>query len=335
VVRVHHQPVDTGANLGPAAGGDLHWRPLDRAQVPAWADLLATIEATDQEQELLTADDLAEFFDDPLDDFPRGSLAGYDGDSMVCYASLHPRASARPVHNMRFRGNVHPGYRGRGLGTYLLEWAERAAPPLHRERFGPAPLALVGRCLARDEAAGRLFACHGYKPSRWFHSMECDDIAASPLAAPAGLEIRPFEPEMAADALLVRNESFRDHWDDAGQTPESWQYFLGFNVFRPAYSFVAYAGSEPAGLVISHEYDNYPHDIHIALVGTRRAWRGRGLASALLSRAMGTAGKDGFTSASLSVDADSPTGAVGVYERLGFAVSNTWVQLTKDLPAEA
>jgi mycothiol synthase len=314
---------------------DLDWRPLERAQVAAWACLLAEIEATDQEQELLTADDLADFFDDPLMDFGRGSVAGYDGDAMVCYATLQARTSARPVHNMRFRGNVHPDYRGRGLGSSLLEWAERAAPPLHRDRFGPAPLALKGRCLARDESAGRLFARHGYSQTRWFHGMGCDDIAASPLAPPAGLELRPYEPAMAADALLVRNEAFRDHWDDSAQTPESWQYYLDYYAFRPAYSFLAYAGPEPAGLILCDEYDNYPHDLYIALVGTRREWRGRGLASALMSRAMATARKDGFTAASLNVDADSPTGAVGVYERLGFTIRDTWVQLTKDLPAEA
>jgi mycothiol synthase len=38
---------------------------------------------------------------------------------------------------------------------------------------------------------------------------------------------------------------------------------------------------------------------------------------------------DGLVSASLSVDADSPTGAVRVYERAGFTVQDTWVVTRK------
>jgi mycothiol synthase len=46
---------------------------------------------------------------------------------------------------------------------------------------------------------------------------------------------------------------------------------------------------------------------------------------------MATAKADGFGSASLIVDADSPTGAVGIYERLGFSVTHTSVAQRKQL----
>ena len=72
-------------------------------------------------------------------------------------------------------------------------------------------------------------------------------------------------------------------------------------------------------------YDNAVGHHYIGSVGTRRPWRKRGLASALMSETIAAAAADGKTVTSLGVDADNPTGALGVYERLGFAVRQRWV----------
>ena len=55
-------------------------------------------------------------------------------------------------------------------------------------------------------------------------------------------------------------------------------------------------------------------------VSVRRPWRQRGLARSLVADALLGAAQLGFTSASLGVDAANPTGALGVYEAIGFAV---------------
>jgi ribosomal protein S18 acetylase RimI-like enzyme len=73
-------------------------------------------------------------------------------------------------------------------------------------------------------------------------------------------------------------------------------------------------------------------DLYIPLLGTRRAARGRGIASTLLARALTGAGAAGFTAASLRVDADSLTGALGLYERAGFTVEHTSITQLKHLP---
>jgi len=88
--------------------------------------------------------------------------------------------------------------------------------------------------------------------------------------------------------------------------------------------------------VLGHEYDSYTQatgrlDLYIPTVSTRRAGRRRGIATALLARTMNAAAADGFVSATLDVDADSPTGAVGLYERAGFAVQDTRITQIKPL----
>ena len=316
---------------------ELGWRPLSASQTSAWADLLGAIEAVDRQDETVGEDDLREDFNNPEQDFERGSVAVYDGAAMIAYCLLEAHCSQEPRHEVRHYGGVHPAYRGRGLGTALLEWAERTAVPLHDDRHEGRPLLLSGRHPSRLADAAELFSARGCTPSRWFLRMTADlSIGGQPAEIPAGVQIVPVTAERSADALMVRNEAFRDHWGSADLTPQEWAHFSNYPAYRPELSFLAYDGTEPLGVVISHEYDEYNRlagrrDLFIALVGTRRRARRRGIGSALVTRALATARADGFVSATLDADAESPTGAVGIYERLGFATQDTWVTQTKQL----
>ncbi len=314
------------------------WRPIDPGQVPAWSRLLVAIQAADQLDDVLTSeDDIAEELDDPACDYRRGSVAVYDGEIMIGYGVLGIRPGADPVHVMHMEGGVHPSYRGRGIGTRLLAWAEQAAIVLHQERHPGHPLSIEGRCPARNTSAAALFAERGYQPARWFHFMTCDlGDALPPGPEPAGVQIVSFTPERSEDARQIRNEAFRDHWGSTETTAEEWEHFIGYQAFRPAFSFLAYDGSEPLGVVIGHEYDSYTQttgrrELYVAVVATRQAARNRGIASALLVRAMTLARDDGAIAASLHVDADSPTGAFGLYQRAGFTIADTTIAQVKSV----
>ena len=312
-------------------------RPLAPGDAGDWAALLTAIQHADKSDDYPSEQDLQEAFGQPDQDFARGSMAIYDGRTMVGYGVLTCRSVAEPVHNMRHEGGVHPSYRGRGFGGELLDWAEQTAVPLHDERFPGRPLSLSSGCLSRNAGAVALHEQRGYQPVRWFHSMTRDLSAAIPAAIiPAGVEISGYAPERAEHALLVRNESFRDHWESTETSTQSWARFLASPAFRPGLSFLAYQGSEPLGMLISREHDAYNRatghrDLHIALVGTRAAGRKRGIATALLMTAMSAARAEGYDQASLGVDADSLTGAVRLYELAGFTVALTWTAYRKQL----
>ena len=68
---------------------------------------------------------------------------------------------------------------------------------------------------------------------------------------------------------------------------------------------------------------------HIAV---RREWRRRGVASALIRSSLVALREEGFHTVVLDVDADSPTGALGLYERHGFRAVRTETLHGWDLP---
>ena len=312
-------------------------RPLAPGDATAWVALLNAIQDADGSDEYASEQDVLEAFSQPNQEFARGSIAIYDGLTMVGYGVLTRRSAADPVHDMRHEGGVHPSYRGRGLGGELLDWAEKTAVPLHNDRFPGRPLSLSSGCLSSNAGAVALHEQRGYQPARWFHSMVRDLSDAIPQAvAPAGVQVTGYTPDMAEHARLVRNEAFRDHWNSTDTSAETWAHFLASDAFRPGFSFLAYAGSEPLGMLISREHDAYHartgrRELYIALVGTRAAGRKRGIATALLLTAMSAARADGYDEASLGVDADSLTDAVRLYEHVGFTVALTWTAYRKRL----
>jgi mycothiol synthase len=314
----------------------LSWRPIEATDVPACTVLLAAIEDVDQTGDVFGEEDLLETFREPGRDYPRGSTCVHDGDVMVGYCCLSS-GSADQVHQMSLFGGVHPAHRRQGIGGQLLDWAELAAVPLHKERHPGLPLSISAWCSAGDAGASALYASRGFRPTRWYHLMAADlTMAGLAEPVPTGVHIAAFTAELAEDARVLHNEAFCAHGQADQMAPDEWAYFLSYNSFRPDFSYLAYDATELVGVLIGREYDAYTeltgiHDLYIAEVATRSSARNRGIASALLSRALADARSAGFTAASLTVSADSPTAAFGLYERAGFAIKTTSVMQVKDV----
>jgi mycothiol synthase len=325
----------------PGTGGDgtvrwvdIEWRALTEKDIPAWAELLRAAEEVDHEDEHLSEEDLVEELADPMFDPGRGSLAGFDGASMVALGKLRPRSTIDEIHRMGYFGVVHPAYRGHGLGTRLLSWARSTAEPLHEERFPGVPLELNTGHISTNAQAGELFTRHGYRPNRYYFGMR-RELGADlpPVTAIEGIDIDSYSPGLDEQARRVKNESFKDHWGAAPRTPEEWRNDYSQSVsFRPDLSFLALerASGAAVGMIMTKYYvadtaATGRREAYIALLGTLRAARGRGVATALLGTVLHAAWASGFDSASLGVDSQNPTGALGVYERAGLTVRDTWI----------
>jgi ribosomal protein S18 acetylase RimI-like enzyme len=228
-------------------------------------------------------------------------------------------------------GGVHPAYQGRGLGRELLAWQYDRARHLHSDIAPSDQWHVEAGASVDDTAATRLFERFGFGPVRYFFEMIAAlDGQRDKVALPDGLVAVPYAPELAKPLYEAHMEAFSDHWGFQRRPFEKWLIrTVESEEFRPDLTRIAFDGDQLAAYVLA--YNNVEGREYIGQVGTRRPWRKRGLASALISASLAAAVADGKSSASLGVDADSPTGAVGVYERLGFEVKHKFVSYRRSV----
>jgi len=233
---------------------------------------------------------------------------------------------------------VRPSERRQGHGRRLLAWAEeRARQSVRDGDGGPTALAhFFGGFTGRELPASVGFAeAMGYAPIRFHVEMRrpiAGPIPDAPL--PAGLEVRPVLPEHHRAIWTADAEAFEDHWDHATVTEDDFVRFFAEPHIDTSLWQVAWDGDEVAGLVINaivpHENEQTGRKVGwLDSVATRRPWRRRGLAGALIARSLRVLGERGMEFAALGVDTQSPTGALRLYESFGFRPERTWMFLRK------
>ena len=164
----------------------------------------------------------------------------------------------------------------------------------------------------------------GYRRVRVYHHMTrstLDDIDVPPM--PPGLEVRAVtEADLPAiwEAIV---EAFRDHFGAWDTSEESYRAWIEHPATDPSLMVVAFDGDEVAG-GIHDEIHAGENEAQGYLRGwtdpvyVRRPWRRRGLASALMGRALLLLRGRGMTSAQLDVDTENENRAPTLYERHGF-----------------
>lgn len=324
----------------PPALPEYTWRPLRREDVPSVFEMYLTISRADDWPGLVsTLADSETQFDDPWSDPTANSLAAFTSTGQAA-------ALARTFMNPQFEGEarcyfdaeVHPAHRGRGLEDFVLEWAETRG----RQRLQATPPGLSCRLLhgtvdSRTDHLARLER-YGFAPVRYFYRMRRDlhePIPEKPLLT--GLTLRTFTPDMSPRLLDAFNEAFRDHWNFELVSEADWEmFFLKRTSFRPDLSFLAMDGDEIAGFsfnTISPEEIERDgrQEGEVAELAVRRPWRKRGVASALLCETMRAFKAEGLDYARLGVDAENPSGALGLYEGLGFKQVKRFIMFGKSV----
>lgn len=305
----------------PPAHLELTWRALRVEDQAALHELMNVVEAADESPARTSAAEIAVLFSEPWRDMERDSLGGVDPDGVLrAFAVVEMRPGDTRTLRAFLRGGVHPDWRGRGIGRAVLAWLEgRGRQKLAESgKELPARLAVFVHEHARDNR--RLYAAAGFSPIRWYTYMRRDLAQPIPDVDTAGVRIEPWRPDLDEVVRLAHNEAFVDHWGSEPRTPEEWQRRPHF---APSWSFVALDGDEAVGYTLSGRYEQDFPVVGFSfgfsdVLGVRRQWRGRGIAVALLARAMTAFRADGMEYALLDVDTDNPSGAHGLYERLGY-----------------
>lgn len=289
------------------------------------ADVINARVAEEGEGEHSTVASLAEIYDhlqrcNPADDIrvavgPDGATAGYvrvlwndvsDGtrDFVIVFEAL---------------GTVD------GLGRQLLAWGIERATAVAVAHDHPARRIVAfandgGRHQALVEDTG------GFEAFGWSAFMvrpHLDDVPDRTL--PDGLEIRPVEPEHLRRIWEADVEAFRDHRGFVEQNETDWERFLAESAAGTDLWQVAWDGVTVVGQVRTYENEGEGERLGrrrawTENISTRREWRAKGVATALIAASLRQVAELGYDEAALGVDLDNPTGALAVYRRLGYEV---------------
>ena len=289
--------------------------------------------------EVPTEADIANAIENPVDMDPSRDLILGEVDETMVAMHWHTLRFADGAWVANLHGFVHPAWRRRGLGRALMEFGEPHArsvlPPEASDRNGAWQVVAT----SLQPGAHSLFRQAGYSPFRFAFTMTRDLSDPIPsLELPPGLEMHPARPEHYRAIWEAEREAFQDAWGYSPWPEENYQRFLGFPHYDPALWRVAWDGEQIAGVVLSfvNAEENatmgrsrgYTEDIAV-----RRPWRRRGVASALLADSLRALQASGLQEAALSVDAESPSRALRLYENLGFRTVMHWTFYRRPWPS--
>jgi len=222
---------------------------------------------------------------------------------------------------------VHPAHRGLGVGTALLGWIEGRASTL--------PARALHQHVEGGDVAGRdLLERAGFRVVRTHLHMvrDLDEGAPATPAGDAPVAIRPMHEGDERAVHHVMRVAFAEHFALTVEPFDVWWgEWSADPLFDPDLFLLAeYAAAGIVGVACDFE------DARVGWVGdlgVLPAWRGRGIATALLAASFDAFRGRGLATARLNVDAENETGAADLYRSVGMREHRRFLVFEKALGA--
>jgi mycothiol synthase len=322
----------------PASVEGVSLRPGGQADWPAIASVLNAARRADGADEVRTPESLASEFArlvldrDVVIAEADGEAVGYGFGEVV---------ERDGVLLAELTGGVAPTHRRRGIGTALLRRTRDNAVARMADDPRSLPRELRSYALDVETGVAALLAAEGFVPIRFGFEMRRSLAGVLPAhALPPGLELRPVVERDYRAIWDANEEAFLDHWGHRAADEDDFREMCYGPEVSPNLWCVAWDGDQVAGVVMNAIFRDENEQLGISRgwldrVSVRRPWRGRGLAGALCSEALRVLRAEGIAEAWLGVDGSNPTGAVHLYETLGFTVAKGWKAYGRPVDAPA
>ncbi len=226
------------------------------------------------------------------------------------------------VYDDHGEARVHPEWKGRGIGMYLLDLIEARAK-------GP----LLNQVVSQRNPAGRdLLTSAGYRFTHSYTRMEMDlEPPPAPGRLPRGVKMRTFRPGIDDRPL---HEAYLSAWSQYAGPEwhlETFDEWIGMNKgsdFHPEMWWIAMRGGDIVGFNLCLSFLGIGWVQYLGIVP---AERGKGLGEAVLRYGLHQLRERGFKRAGLTVGSRNLPTARKLYEKVGMKEVLTYESLRKEL----
>jgi ribosomal protein S18 acetylase RimI-like enzyme len=330
--------IDIAGNAIPTHLTIYEWRPLQIGDISAIKDMIAAAAEIDPLEDATSDERIKHIFDLLGDEIETNSLAAVTAQGTMAALALIFVPPSEDDHIAMIDGSVHVDHRGRGLGAFILDWMEKCVSRLFGTIDDDKPQLIRMSCADHQVDRINLFEQKKFIPVRYAYKMQRDLGQPVPDKG-LDLELRfePWSEALNVPLMHAFNEAFQDHWGLLTINEELWQQlFTGVPQFRSDLTYLVMAGDAIVGFCINwvDEGKNNQTGIMegwVEALGVIPAWRGRGIASALLSKSLRAFSAIGLERAALDVDTQNPTGALHLYEKVGFVAARRAIIFHKEL----
>jgi len=294
---------------------------------PIMADVMQKSRDSDLFDVVENVDDVAGEFEHLQNCDPHEDLMFIDADGQTigfCRCEWHDGYGH--VRKYNHWAHLVPEWRKEGLREAMLIANETRLVEISSGHDTDRRRFLETRAVSKPNDWMRLLETHGYRPHNHTFLMT-RPLAEGPPDLPLadGYIVRDVEKEHLWPIWKAAEEAFRDEPSFIEEIwgKEGFEWLCGLRVFRPALWQIAWKGDEIAGGVLNfidqEENEKYGRNWgYTQAIFVRKTHRHKGLASALIARSLDVLKAEGVSHAALTVDTDNPSGALKLYEKMGF-----------------
>lgn len=304
----------------------------------ALADLINLCAEAEEDDEGTSASQLRHAFNEPSFN-QQEDLRFWEDEQgkLIGYAEIWSTESGTELDaDLDF--TIHPIAKNSDLGQQIIHWGRKRI-----QEIATAKASKVVKlfCASSNQKAKRiaLLKDNGFVPARYFFRMERSlRKSIREPQFPQGFKLQQVKPGRDDQAWVeMFNQTFIDHWNHHDMTVEQYQFYLKNPHFRPELHLV---GVAPDGTFAAfchcfiNPEDNARNNTNegwINALGTRRGFRNQGLGRAMLLSGLHKLKAAGMETAKLGVDADNPSGALGLYESAGFTQKRTNIVYVEEI----
>ena len=311
---------------------------LGEEDFPIMAEIINAVNVADNEDQVATVENIAINYQYIQRSDPKKDMLFIEIDGKpVGYGRCMWDQEAEGEYLYSMFLHLAPEGRGRGIGQPVVEYFLDRMALMAAGHPAEAKKSFQTWSSEKKPWWNELVEMLGFKPVRYWYGMRRPaglPVEITPL--PDGVEVRPVIDGHMRAIFDAEAEAFRDHWGYVEPDEKDFQRWLADPDQDPSLWKVAWEGDQVVGMVLNF-IDKESNQAfsrkrgYTENISVRRPWRRKGVARSLLTESIQMFLDMGMEETYLGVDTDNPSGALKLYNSVGYEKDESGCTYRKEL----